>query len=97
VRNLVDLTLPSECVSLSGLVLGIFRDPVVVVLFAFLALDGIHAQAQQSVAASPRVTAASDDSNPIMPQGNVHPLATAANDQDTTPGSLEPGRPNRLH
>jgi len=61
-------------------------------LFASLAVSGIHAQKQESVVASPRITAPVDDSNLVTLQGNVHPLATAANDQGAAPGSLELGR-----
>jgi len=63
-----------------------------VFLLACLALGGIRAQAQEGITASPRVTAAVDDSNLIMLQGDIHPLATAANDQGAAPGSLELGR-----
>jgi hypothetical protein len=61
-------------------------------LLSSLAVSGIHAQTQESVVASPRITAAVDDSNLVTLQGNVHPLATAANDQSAAPGSLELGR-----
>jgi hypothetical protein len=63
-----------------------------VFLLASLASGGIHAQAQGSITASPRVTAAVDDANLIMLQGNIHPLATAANDLGAAPGSQELGR-----
>ena len=63
-----------------------------VFLLACLALGGIHAQQQESVAAIHRITDAVDDSKLITLQGNVHPLATAASDQGAVPGSLELGR-----
>jgi hypothetical protein len=61
-------------------------------LLASLAGGGIHAQTQEGVFASPRITAAVDDSNLVTLQGNVYPLATVANDQGPAPGSLEVGR-----
>jgi len=61
-------------------------------LLASLAVGGIHAQTQEGVVASPRITTAVDDTNLVTLQGNVHPLATAANDQGAAPGSLEMGR-----
>jgi subtilase family serine protease len=61
-------------------------------LLAFLAVGGIHAQKQGSIAASPRIVAEVDNSNLVTLHGSVHPLATAANDQGAAPGSLELGR-----
>jgi len=61
-------------------------------LLASLAVGGIHAQTQEGVVARPRITSEVDDSNLVTLQGNVHPLATAANDQGLAPGSLQMGR-----
>jgi subtilase family serine protease len=67
-------------------------------LFLLFLLTGftavaLHAQApSQGVDASPRITAVVDDSNLVTLEGNVHPLATAADDQGAAPGSLELGR-----
>jgi hypothetical protein len=42
--------------------------------------------------ALPRITAVADDLNLVPLAGNLHPLATAANDLGAAPGSLELGR-----
>jgi hypothetical protein len=61
-------------------------------LLACLAVGSTPARAQEGVFASPRIVAPIDDSDLITLQGNVHPLATAANDQGSASGSLELGR-----
>jgi hypothetical protein len=61
-------------------------------LLAGLAVVGIHAQTPKGVLATPRISAPIDDSSLITLPGNVHPLATATNDQGAASGSLELGR-----
>ena len=51
-----------------------------------------HIHSRPAAAALPRIAAEVDDSNLVTLQGNIHPLATEANDQGAAPASLELGR-----